>query len=148
MATNIDLASTLGAGTNSRNPREQPTTTNEFIAYRIEHWRACSAQQRKLSADPQATIFELCAQDLETAWSDWLDELLDLETAAAISGKSYSSIQKKVRSGEIPNSGRKGRPRIRRRDLTETKHQEIATIDRSGANPAAEVLFDLASAER
>lgn len=148
MNTNFALASSLGASAKKYAPRKQPTTTNEFIANHIELLGGLSALQRELGADPQATILEFCATELEETWSSWQDDLLDLGTAAAISGVSYSTIEKRVRSGAIPNSGRKGKPLVRRQDLPMRKPQP--KVSRSGSEPdlAGEVLLNQVGQER
>lgn len=68
-------------------------------------------------ADAPAKTMEACSAELEAELRAWLDERLTLEDAAAESGYSYSSLQKRVASSEIPNAGDKGSPRIRRKDL-------------------------------
>lgn len=45
------------------------------------------------------------------------DEELTLQESVEESGYSYSTLQRKVASGEIPNAGTKGAPRIKRKHL-------------------------------
>ena len=80
-------------------------------------WRALALQQRDLGADAQARMLEWCADRLEEHSHEWQTEPLTLEEAAEESGYSYSSLQQKVASGEIPNVGENGKPRVRRKDL-------------------------------
>ena len=80
-------------------------------------WRELALQQRDLGADPQARTLEWCADRLEEHSREWETEPLTLEEAAGESGYSYSSLQQQVASGEIPNVGETGRPRVRRKDL-------------------------------
>lgn len=47
----------------------------------------------------------------------WQDELLDLDQAAAESGFTKDHLGFLIRDQKIPNSGRKGSPRIRRKHL-------------------------------
>lgn len=80
-------------------------------------WRALAAQQRRLGADAQARILEFCADELTAALMRAGDELLSLSRAAQESGYSADHLSRMVREGRIPNSGRKSKPLIRRRDL-------------------------------
>ena len=80
-------------------------------------WREKAEEFRRLRAEDQATTLEYCADDLEETWRVWQEEPLTLEEAAEESGYSYSSLQKRVASGEIPNIGEPGAPRVQRQDL-------------------------------
>ena len=80
-------------------------------------WRALAAQQRRLGADSQARILEFCADELAAALLRAGDELLSLSRAAQESGYSADHLSRMVREGRIPNSGRRSKPLIRRKDL-------------------------------
>ncbi len=80
-------------------------------------WREEAELYRRRSLESQAGMAESFAADLETALREWNLEALSLDAAADESDYSYSALQKKVASGEIPNAGNKGSPRIRRCDL-------------------------------
>ncbi len=80
-------------------------------------WRALAEQMRSLGAVAQATTLEHCADDLEETWRVWQEEPLTLDEAAEESGYTYSSLQKRVASGEIRNVGEPGAPRVQRADL-------------------------------
>lgn len=82
-----------------------------------QEWRAKAKEMRRYSADEAAATLESCADDLEETWRIWETEPLTLEEAADESGYSYSAIQKQVASGQIPNVGEKGCPRVQRKDL-------------------------------
>ena len=82
-----------------------------------EEWRALAAQQRRLGADSQARILEFCADELAAALLRAGDELLSLSRAAQESGYSADHLSRMVREGRIPNSGRRSKPLIRRKDL-------------------------------
>src|SRR3954468_10313991 len=82
-----------------------------------ETWRALAMQQRNLGADAQARTLEWCADQLTTAMLQKADELLSLHRAAQESGYSVDHLGRLVREGRIPNSGRKAKPLIRRKDL-------------------------------
>lgn len=53
----------------------------------------------------------------EAAWREHQSGLLTLGEASAESGYSVDHLQRLVSSGDLPNAGEKGRPRIRRADL-------------------------------
>ena len=80
-------------------------------------WRTDADTLRRRGAEVQAVALESCADDLEAAHREHALEALTLNEAAQESGYSYSTLQKKVASGELPNMGTKNCPRVRRGDL-------------------------------
>jgi hypothetical protein len=94
-----------------------------------QRWRDEAALLRRRAASPQAEVLESCAAELE-AWARERElQALTLEQAAAESGYTYSAIEKMVRRGAIANVGRRGAPRIHRRDLPRrgtTRGRELA----------------------
>jgi hypothetical protein len=83
----------------------------------LDQWREKASDLRRYGAAASAAAVEACAGDLE-AWLDaWADVLLTPKEAAAETGLRPETIAKKIASGELPNAGRKHRPRVRRRDL-------------------------------
>ena len=64
-----------------------------------------------------ATIPHRCATELFAAVRAYDDEELTITAASAASKYSCDHLRVLVASGEIPNAGRKGSPRIGRRDL-------------------------------
>jgi len=80
-------------------------------------WRGEADLYRKRGLDPEASMTESFAAELEQAAERYALEALTLGEAAAESGYSYSSLQKKVAAGEIENAGKPRRPRIRRKHL-------------------------------
>ena len=82
-----------------------------------DDWRALAAQQRRLGAESQARILDFCADELAAALVRAGDELLSLARAAQESGYTADHLSRMVRQGKIPNSGRKAKPLIQRRDL-------------------------------
>lgn len=82
-----------------------------------ETWREEAALFRQRGLDGHARVAESYAADLEERLRQWRLEALTLEEATAESGYSYSALQKRVASGDLPNAGEKGSPRIRRCDL-------------------------------
>ena len=110
-------------------------------------WRALAEQMRSLGAVAQATTLEHCADDLEETWRVWQTEPLTLEEAVEESGYSYSSLQKRVASGEIPNIGESGSPRVQRQALPRkapTRRFELET----GEPDLAETILAGSSAGR
>ncbi len=67
--------------------------------------------------DRGAAILSQCATQLDLAAREYEGEELTIPQAAEESGYSRDHLRSLVASGEIPNAGRKGSPRIRRRDL-------------------------------
>lgn len=92
--------------------RDQPTP-----AELPDQWRVLAKQQRRLGADAQARILDFCADELTAAFLRAGDETLTLSRAAQESGYGADHLGRMVREGRIPNSGRKDKPLIRRRDL-------------------------------
>lgn len=92
--------------------QDQPTA-----AELPNYWRALAAQQRRLGADSQARVLDLCADELAAALLRGGDEPLNLSRAAQESGYSVDHLSRLVREGKIPNSGRTSKPLIRRKDL-------------------------------
>jgi len=82
-----------------------------------DQWRELAKQQRRLGADAQARILDFCADELAAAFQRAGDEALSLSRAAQESGYGVDHLGRMVREGRIPNSGRKAKPLIRRRDL-------------------------------
>lgn len=69
------------------------------------------------SLELTAMIYEEHAEELQTETVRYWEELLSLKEAADESGYAYSTLQKKVARGEIPNSGSAGKPLVRRKYL-------------------------------
>lgn len=81
-------------------------------------WREEAERLRqRYGARRLAHLSEVHARELEQLAKAGLDEELTLAEAADLSGYSKSHLRHLVSEGEIPNAGRKGRPRIRRADL-------------------------------
>jgi hypothetical protein len=82
-----------------------------------ERWETDERCFRRYGQAQIADVLLKCRQDLEESWREQLLDELSLEEAAVYSGWSYDTVQKKIRSGQLPNSGTKGAPRVRRCDL-------------------------------
>ncbi len=83
----------------------------------VESWREEAALFRRRGLNQAADLTESHAADLEAAVREYRLATLTLTEAATETGLRYDTIQGKVASGEIPNAGRPGSPRVRRCDL-------------------------------
>ncbi len=83
----------------------------------VESWREEAALFRRRGLHRAADVAESYAADLEAAVREHRLATLTLTEAATETGLKYDTIQGKVASGEIPNAGRPGSPRVRRCDL-------------------------------
>jgi hypothetical protein len=110
-------------------------TTLENLASR---WRDDAARLRELGQDGPAKMSDVHASELEHALKEWSLEALTLEQAAGESGASYSTLQRKIASGDLPNAGRRGAPRVRRADLFGATPREDAT---DGPDLADQILM-------
>ena len=81
----------------------------------VQLWRSEAEILAKYS-EPSAAMTRRHADELEAALID-LDDVVTLTEAHLIGGYSIDHLQRLVASGEIPNVGRKNRPRIRRSDV-------------------------------
>lgn len=64
-----------------------------------------------------AALLESVVQELDEELRKEEQETLSLQEASTLSGYSVEHLGRLVRQGDIPNAGRKGAPRIARRDL-------------------------------
>jgi hypothetical protein len=64
-----------------------------------------------------ATLLRRCIRELQAEERARDDETLTVGQACALSGYSADHLRALIASGTIPNRGRKGSPRIARRDL-------------------------------
>ena len=80
-------------------------------------WRDEAALFRRRGLNQAADITESHAAELEAIVREYRLATLTLTEAATATGLKYDTIQGKVASGEIPNAGRRGSPRVRRCDL-------------------------------
>ena len=80
-------------------------------------WHDKADTLRECGAEALAVLLELCVDELEADRREQALQALTLSQASQESGYSYSALQKKVASGELPNMGTKNCPRVRRGDL-------------------------------
>ncbi len=88
-----------------------------FVAPRVGAWIGESKVLRRRGCVTAADSLLELARELSEKLQEWLDELLTLREASDWSGLAYGTLEARVRAGTLPNAGRKGSPRIRRRDL-------------------------------
>ena len=88
-----------------------------MIAQLSARWRDEAALDRRRGRNEAADVTESFAADLEATVREYRLATLTLTEAATETGLKYDTIQGKVASGEIPNAGRRGSPRVRRCDL-------------------------------
>lgn len=82
-----------------------------------DEWRTTAKQLREYGAVGGAKACEKHAEELEQRIREWQMEPLPIKDAAQESGYSEDHLYDLVNDGTIPNAGKKGAPRIRRRDL-------------------------------
>ena len=83
----------------------------------VERWMAEATSLERWGDERGATILHKCVTELAAATQAHDDEALTIAAASAASGYSCDHLRALVARSEIPNAGRKGSPRIRRRDL-------------------------------
>ena len=83
----------------------------------VAEWRAEAEYDRRRGYECGARMLEHYAEELERRVLNVGMDVLTLEQAVEISGYSYSHLQDLVASGAIPNVGKKGSPRVLRKDL-------------------------------
>ena len=91
-------------------------------------WRTQAEGLRQFGADAQAKAVDRCANCLEEALLQEGDALLTLPEAAEESGYSADHLGRLIRDGKVPNAGRRGAPRIARRDLPIKATQEDSAV--------------------
>jgi hypothetical protein len=73
---------------------------------------------RKYSATAQAEVLEAACRQFREAVAEWLDKPLTItEADKECPWWTAGTLAKKVRSGQLPQAGVPGAPRVRRRDV-------------------------------
>ena len=81
-------------------------------------WREEGRRARERYSDERiARLCETHAAELEEAIREADGQALTLAEAAAESGYAQRTLREMIANGSLPQAGRKGTPRIRRRDL-------------------------------
>jgi hypothetical protein len=101
----------------------------------IDRWREEAEVLRRYASDGQAEVVERLATELEAAVEGWQLEELTLEQAQKETGFAYSTLQRMVAEGRIPNAGDRHKPRIRRQDLPKkpAHHERRLEVHRANA---------------
>lgn len=103
-----------------------------FATETANAWRAEVERLNRRGLIGAAGVVESLAAELEERAARFLERAVTLAEAAEISGLAYSSLQHLVASGELPNAGRRGRPRVRRGDLPHGRTAPTAARDFEG----------------
>ncbi len=82
-----------------------------------EKWRQDADRDEKRGLRDAAAMGRHFADELEAYEADYENEILTLDQAAAESGYSKDHLSLLITQGKLPNAGKKGAPRVRRRDL-------------------------------
>ena len=85
-------------------------------------WRRRAKALRRYGSESPAVALERCAEELDATLVERDDITYSLVEAARESGYSADHLGRLVRDGKIPNAGRRGAPRIARRDLPRKAH--------------------------
>jgi hypothetical protein len=80
-------------------------------------WRHRSQVLKECSAEPQAKVLEMCAEQLELSLNYRDEELVSLTEAARAKGYTPDHIGRLVRQGKLKDYGRPKAPRVRLSEL-------------------------------
>lgn len=100
------------------------------------------------AAEQAATAWERAAELLEGALRGHGDEPLDLTQAELESGYSRFHLRRLLREGTVPNSGRRGEPRILRRHLPRKPGHEVASAPLEVASSEVQLARAVANGGR
>ena len=89
----------------------------QFVEMLLRKWCEEEALYTRRGQTELAALMASMTEEVQSESNRYLDEALTLAEAAEISGYSYSSLQHRVRQGQLPDAGETGRPRVRRGDL-------------------------------
>jgi hypothetical protein len=110
--------------------------SNQSLGSLPHRWRERAEQLRDWGGSAEtARMWERAATELEQALRSVGGETLTLKQATEVSGLTAGHLGDLVRSGKIPNAGRKNAPRIRRADLPAKKREPERPPQRSCARP-------------
>lgn len=108
-------------------------------------WREEAGLLRGYGASEAAAAAESHAEQLTEAVAEAEHEILTLDEAASVSKYSKRRLRELVADGSIPNSGRKGAPRIKRKDLPKRAKSKKGT-DFDASTEAQSILGQSGSA--
>ncbi|MFQ5903311.1 MAG: helix-turn-helix domain-containing protein [Candidatus Binatia bacterium] len=111
------------------------------IAELAAKWLSEAELLRRRGLSGPARMAESFAEELETEIDGSQDEPLTIEQAARESGYSKEQLRRLIREGKVPNAGKRGAPRILRRDLPRKPGHPgdgqlpVVVVDLSGYRP-------------
>lgn len=93
----------------------------------VDRWTTRRDELQKLRAAVDgAAICEEVLADLQALQRSGGETMLTLSEASAVSGYSIDHLARLLREGKLPNTGRKGAPRIRVTDLPRRPRTPLA----------------------
>lgn len=104
------------------------------IAETVEEWRKEAARFERRGFREPAELLRSCAEELESAWREHLEEPLSPAQGAKESGYTSDHIRRLLRDGTLPNAGGKNSPRVRRRYLPRKPGHTPLSDENSPAN--------------
>ena len=108
-------------------------------------WRSEAVLFKRRGMEGSARQAESYAAELEGRLREWAGEMLTLAEAVEESGFSRSTLERRIDSGELPNVGEVGAPRVRRIDLPRKAGCPDFRTDNGAPDLASEILARRAS---
>ena len=99
----------------------------DLLTTRIEEMETEIATLRRWGATAQADTLEAACDHFRSIIMEWLDQPLSPGEAAEECEWEASTVAKKLRSGELPQAGQHGKPKVRRRDILGIVSQDTNT---------------------
>ena len=96
---------------------ERHNEVRAFVEAVSKEWMERAGDFRRYGSGQLADATQVLAAELLAKAIEYCQEPLSLGRAASESGYSRAHLSRLIRSGRLPNAGRKGRPEIRRQDL-------------------------------
>jgi len=118
--------------------RSAPELSPSALESLLSEWRADADRMRQYGHEATAAVCELHARQVEAAMDAMDAEALTLVEASEASGLSADHLGRLLRTGAIPNAGRKGAPRIRRGDLPRNPRRKMASTQRAEYDPVTD----------
>jgi hypothetical protein len=116
--------------------------SSDHAAEIIERWvqRQAEWSRLRIQVDGAALAAEVVV-DLESLVRSRDLDALTLSAAAAVSGYSADHLSRLIRKGALLNVGRKGAPRIRRKDLPIRPQASVAAKGARDYDPNTDARF-------
>jgi hypothetical protein len=89
----------------------------DFVSSVTETWSERACEFDRHGQEAAATVMRALATELAERCSQYLAESLSLQTAASETGFTRDHLARLVRQGVLKNRGKKGAPRVSRREL-------------------------------